>query len=131
GVTVHGLRLGPAGTRAEAHDRDQEQALDKNEDTERPPEDILVQTEEVCAEIGPRDERRLRKVRAAAARGEEEQNGKQDQRHGVKLDEPPQPVNARVSAACPASQRAFPSAATSRRRPAPPIPSSTRPSATP
>jgi hypothetical protein len=38
----------------------------------------------------------LWKVPAAAARGEEEQNGEQGERHGVKLDMPQHCVNAHV-----------------------------------
>ena len=94
-MAVNVFRFRGAWAGAEAHDDDEQQALDQNENRECPPEDGLKEAEELGTEIGSGSERRLRQLRAGAGRDEED-HSEYGQRHGVKLDRAPRPVNARV-----------------------------------
>jgi len=51
GVAVHRLGGRRAGPRTEPGDRDEQQRLDDDEDADRPPENVLVETVQIGAEI--------------------------------------------------------------------------------
>jgi len=81
-VAVHRLRRPGAGPGAIAADRVQQQRFDDEENNHRPPEDVGEQMIERETEIGVRSERRLWK--RSAAGGKNDQDGSEEQRHGLK-----------------------------------------------